>query len=193
MKTIQEKNQLDIELFRNEITQIVHDKFIEEKEMNPIMFGIHSEIDDIEVFALEGLGVLMIPGLNKKLLLDTVEEFNDKRKPIAIALVAEGRIRTSEPLLDSEGNPIFELEELAREIDVKDVLFIKFETYNKHAIIYWEVIQKENEGVDLKLLVDTSWTDKSEDRFENDTLLNKNYTELAIEATNYLNEKFNMN
>lgn len=197
MKTIQEITKKEISDFRNEITRTVHDMFMQEKALYPVVFGMKYTEEKVELFALEGLVDFTENDITKLLMVEAIKQFNQKTRPISIAFASEGYLRSFTPLLDEDGEIIEELRSLATEIEEekKEVLFINFETYDQESIIYWEIIRDEdNEVVDLKLLIDKQWQTKTEENKGNVArMLNENYSTLATKVKEEMLQSFNMN
>lgn len=193
MKTINEHYKKEIEEFRNEVTRVVHDSFMEIMEQPPILFGIKAESISKEMFVLEGLESL--PEIeNNSIMFEAIKEFNKRTKPIVIAFASEGYMRDFDPLLDEDGEIIDDLLDLAQETSTIEVLFIKFETFDKEASIYWEINRDiDDQIIGISLLQDKPWRLKGETSGEMSKLLTKNYSLLTTKVEDYLDKKFNLN
>ena len=193
MKTIQEHYKKEIEEFRNEVTRVVHDSFMELMEQPPVLFGIKADSAANEMFVLDGLDSL--PQMeNNTLMFEAIKEFNKKTKPIVIAFASEGYMRDFDPLLDEDGEIIDDLLDLAQETSTIEVLFIKFETFENEASIYWEIDRDEDDKIiGITLLQDKAWRTKGETTGEMSKLLTKNYSLMTSKVEDYLDKKFNMN
>lgn len=197
MRTLKEEYKKKINEFRDDVAEMVKYKFMEDKEIHPVVFGLIIKGDNLVMTVLAGLAELFSSDEGKEKAAQIIRSMNKEIKPVALVFVSEGWMtthETSEEILDENGKYISEGVRPSNNPDRKEVLMLMFETFDEESHIFFE-IKRIGELVELEDYKKGDWVPKSQTkpagRFGN--LLEDNYNELNQILEKALNKKETLN
>jgi len=181
MKNIKVNLKEELEGFKEQIVELIHETFDNDGEVKPTMFALIIHNDKLHIALLAGLAELFVSEKGKDIAADVIKDFTKDIKPMAIAFVSEGWMVESEININAS-------ESTAR----KEIIMINFETYDKESSVFLEILRDKTQA-SLKLIHDLDWRkkEKNSSRFSN--LLEENYSELAQWVSKQLESKHNWN
>ena len=198
MRTLKEEYKKKINDFRDDVEEMVKHRFMNDKVIHPVVFGLVIKEDKLVMTVLVGLGELFSSEDGKEQAADVIRQMNKEIKPVALAFVSEGwmaAVKKEEEILDKKGKYISEAHMPRNNPDKKEVLMMMFETHDEEAGVFLE-IKRIGELVELEDMKDgqKDWKPKSEQfkgRFSN--LLQENYNEINQILEKILNKKETLN
>jgi hypothetical protein len=195
MKTIQEEYKEALKTFREHTVELTTKIFEDKGELTePLVFALIIKDKKVTMGMLAGLGKLFGSELGKEAAVEVIRKLSEEVKPIALAFCCEGYAsvqrrkdgETTEDFLKSGWiKP-------SQDPDKKEVLFFTFETFDKAAGTYLEIVRSKG-NIDLKPMHDIDWEDKNQStvggKFTN--LLQDNYSEFAMTIKEELKTSLN--
>lgn len=194
MKTIKESYTENINKFKLDVQSMVLVKFEKESGINPIIYGLVLEKNDMKIAVLEGIGDIMSQTDNRSHIAGIIREASKQLKFIALAFASEaamGKVPIEKKtVIDAQG----ELRSgvLLGDVDMKNVLMIHFETFDQSAMTSWEIKDEDSKPI-LSLHLSEKWTNKSDILIKGifDNLIENNYDELSVMLTKELKNNIN--
>ena len=197
MRTLKEEYKKTINDFRDDVAELVKHKFMQDKVIHPVVFGLIIQGDKLIMTVLAGLGELFETEEGKERAAQVIRSMSKEIKPIALVFVSEGWMSshaTSEEILDENGKYISEAVRPANNPNRKEVLMLMFETFDEESHIFLE-IKRIGELVELEDFQTGDWVPKSttkpSGRFAN--MLQDNYSEINQILEKMLNKKETLN
>lgn len=198
MRTLKEEYKKKINDFRDDVEEMIKHRFMDDKVIHPVVFGLVIKEDKLVMTVLMGLGELFASEDGKEQAAEIIRKMNKEIKPVALAFVSEGwmaAVKKEEDVLDKNGKYLSENHMPRNNPDKKEVLMMMFETHDEEVGIFLE-IKRIGELVEIEDMKGTSkeWMPKSKKdkgRFSN--LLQENYSEINQLLEKILSKKETLN
>ena len=192
MKTSKEEFQEQIINFKEDIIQMVEERFNEDHKLDPVVFGLIFKDGRLGTAMLLGLAELFIDDEGKDTAAAIIKKITKELKLLSVALVSEAWA-SSEPISSSPSVINTDGEFVEGSLKPKDdqkfieALVINFETHDQEACRIWEITSDKK----LKSITNTQWQPKKpgEGRFKD--LVMEDYSDFAQEIKKNLKDNLN--
>ena len=192
MKTSKEEFQEQIINFKEDIIQMVEERFNEDHKLDPVVFGLIFKDGRLGTAMLLGLAELFIDDEGKDTAAAIIKKITKELKLLSVALGSEAWA-SSEPISSSPSVINTDGEFVEGSLKPKDdqkfieALVINFETHDQEACRIWEITSDKK----LKSITNTQWQPKKpgEGRFKD--LVMEDYSDFAQEIKKNLKDNLN--
>jgi hypothetical protein len=196
MKTIQEKYSDALNKFKEDTVELATKLFREQgnKLSEPLVFALVIKNKEVTMGMLVGLGKLFKSELGKEAAVDIIRELGKEIKPIGLAFCSEGYASVQKRPDNMSEEDFINSNHIRPSMDPnkKEVLFFTFETFDKEAGEYLEIV-RDGDNVNLEHMHTIQWTPKDKisvgGRFTH--LLQDNYSEFALTIKEELKTSLN--
>jgi hypothetical protein len=197
MLTLKEEYKKKINDFRNEVEGMIRHRFMDDKIIHPVVFGLVIQKDKLIMTVLGGLGELFGSDAGKDRAVEIVRSMNKEIKPVALCFVSEGWMSTHNveemnSVVGTDGKYLDNAVRPANDPNRKEVLMMMFETFDEQCSVLVE-IKRIGELVELEEFKKSDWEEKKAQvgRFGN--MIEDNYSELNQLLEKTLNKKESQN
>jgi len=198
MKTLKEEYKQKISDFAKDVEEMITHRFMEDKIIHPIVFGLIIKGDKLVMTVLSGLGELFDSDAGKEQAAQIIKSMSKELKPVALAFISEGwmsshAVTDMDSLVDENGDYHENAVRPSQDPNRKEVLMVMLETFDEEASVFIE-IKRIGELVELEDFQRTDWCKKTsmfKGRFAN--MLEDNHNEINQVLQKMLNKKESQN